>query len=210
MPNYVRRAEELFGGKEFDWAGLAVLVEGEELSPFKPLLTKIEKSSLDRIMEASKMAAKKTSAQNEEKKNVEKVAARIDFATFRQVDLRVGKIVAAEHLEGADKLLHLKVDIGFEVREIIAGLKLAYEPKELIGRHTIIAANLKPKKMKFGLSDGMLLAAGEGGEDLYLLSPDNGAKPGRESIKLKNTLKRNKQFQKKTSFLFFNSFLAFI
>jgi methionyl-tRNA synthetase len=109
----------------------------------------------------------------------EPLAAEIDFDAFAAVDLRVALIVKAEHVEGADKLLRLTLDIGDEQRNIFAGIKSAYpDPSQLQGRLTVLVANLKPRKMRFGLSEGMVMAAGPGGADIYLLSPDDGAKPG--------------------------------
>ncbi|WP_163144649.1 methionine--tRNA ligase subunit beta, partial [Arhodomonas sp. KWT] len=94
------------------------------------------------------------------------------------VDLRVAEIVNAEHVDGADKLLRLTLDLGGEQRTVFAGIKGAYRPETLIGRLTVMVANLKPRKMRFGVSEGMVLAAGPGGEELWLLSPDSGARAG--------------------------------
>ena len=102
----------------------------------------------------------------------------IGIEDFDKVDLRVALIVAAEHVEGAIKLLRLTLDLGGEQRQVFSGIKAAYTPESLIGRHTIVVANLKPRKMKFGVSEGMVLAAGPGGQDIFLLSPDEGATPG--------------------------------
>jgi methionyl-tRNA synthetase len=94
------------------------------------------------------------------------------------VDLRIARIISAEFIPEADKLLKLTVDIGNETRTIFAGIKSAYDPAQLEGRLTVVVANLKPRKMRFGTSEGMVLAAGPGGEDLYVLEPDDGAQPG--------------------------------
>jgi methionyl-tRNA synthetase len=103
----------------------------------------------------------------------------IDFDAFAAVDLRVALIIKAEAVEGADKLLRLTLDIGDEQRNVFSGIKSAYpDPSKLNGRLTMMIANLKPRKMKFGISEGMVMAAGPGGEEIYLLSPDSGAKPG--------------------------------
>ena len=102
----------------------------------------------------------------------------IDFEDFAKVDLRVAEIVAADHVEGADKLLRLTLNLGDSQRQVFAGIKAAYQPTELVGRLTVVVANLAPRKMRFGVSEGMVLAAGPGGEDIYLLEPHAGAKPG--------------------------------
>jgi methionyl-tRNA synthetase len=102
----------------------------------------------------------------------------INIDDFGKIDLRIAKIVNAQHVEGAEKLLQLTLDIGLpETRNVFAGIKSAYKPEDLIGRHTVMVANLAPRKMKFGMSEGMVLAAGGDG-GLYILTPDLGAKPG--------------------------------
>ena len=105
-------------------------------------------------------------------------AKTIEFADFAKVDLRIAEIVAAEAVEGADKLLRLTLSLGDSERQVLAGIKSAYQADALVGRLTVVVANLAPRKMRFGVSEGMVLAAGPGGEDLFLLSPDSGAKPG--------------------------------
>ena len=109
----------------------------------------------------------------------EPLAAEINFDAFAAVDLRIALIEKCEFVEGADKLLRLTLDIGDANRNVFSGIKSAYpDPAKLEGRLTLYVANLAPRKMKFGLSEGMVLAAGPGGEEIFLLSPDNGAKPG--------------------------------
>ena len=102
----------------------------------------------------------------------------IEFGDFAKVDLRVVRIKAAEPVEGADKLLQLTLDLGDEERKVFAGIKSAYNPQSLVGKLTVMVANLAPRKMRFGVSEGMVLAAGPGGEDIFLLEPDAGAEPG--------------------------------
>jgi methionyl-tRNA synthetase len=102
----------------------------------------------------------------------------ISIDDFSKVDLRIAKIVKAEHVDGADKLLRLTLDLGSGTRTVFAGIKSAYDPAKLEGRLTVMVANLAPRKMKFGVSEGMVLAASGEGPGLYLLSPDSGAQPG--------------------------------
>ncbi len=109
---------------------------------------------------------------------LEPIADEIDIDALMRVDLRIARITAAERVDGADKLLALSVDIGSESRTILAGVKAAYDPQDLVGRLTVVVANLKHRKMRFGTSQGMILAAGPGGEDIWLLAVDEGAKPG--------------------------------
>lgn len=102
----------------------------------------------------------------------------IDIDAFLRVDLRVAAVVEASYVDGADKLLKLTLDVGGETRQVFSGIRSAYEPKDLEGRLVIVVANLKPRKIRFGVSQGMILAAGSGAGEIFLLSPDDGAKPG--------------------------------
>jgi methionyl-tRNA synthetase len=104
-------------------------------------------------------------------------AAVIDIDEFLKIDLRVATVVEAQAVDGADKLLRVTVDLGGERRNVLAGIRSAYDPASLVGRQVIVVANLKPRKMRFGTSEGMLLAAGDGA-GIYLIAPDNGAQPG--------------------------------
>jgi methionyl-tRNA synthetase len=106
------------------------------------------------------------------------ISPEIAFDDFAKLDLRVARIIKAEHVEGADKLLQLTLDLDGQTRNVFAGIKSAYNPEELVGRLTVMVANLAPRKMRFGVSEGMVLAAGPGGEDLWILNPDEGAHPG--------------------------------
>jgi methionyl-tRNA synthetase len=108
------------------------------------------------------------------------VKPEITIDDLAKVDLRVARITAAALVEGADKLLQLTLDLGDGNRNIFAGIRSAYAPDDIVGRLTVVVANLAPRKMRFGLSEGMVLAAGPGGRDIFLLSPDSGAQPGME------------------------------
>jgi methionyl-tRNA synthetase len=102
----------------------------------------------------------------------------ITIDDFNKVELRIARIVNAEHVEGAEKLIKLQLDIGGETRQVFAGIKSAYDPEQLKGRLTVVVANLQPRKMRFGESQGMVLAASGEGPGIFLLSPDDGAQPG--------------------------------
>jgi methionyl-tRNA synthetase len=108
----------------------------------------------------------------------EPLAETIEYPDFAKLDLRIAKIMEAKPVEGADKLLQLTLDLGGETRKVFAGIKAAYRPADLEGRLTVMVANLAPLKMRFGISEGMVLAAGPGGKDIFLLNPDTGAQPG--------------------------------
>ena len=103
----------------------------------------------------------------------------IEFEDFARIDLRIAEITAADHVEGADKLLRLTLSMGeLGEKQVFAGIKAAYRPEDLVGKLTVVVANLAPRKMRFGVSEGMVLAAGPGGEDIHLLEPHAGARPG--------------------------------
>jgi methionyl-tRNA synthetase len=102
----------------------------------------------------------------------------VEYSDFTKIDLRIARITKAAAVEGADKLLQLTLDLGGETRNVFAGIRSAYPPDDLEGRLTVVVANLAPRKMRFGVSEGMVLAAGPGGKDLFILSPDPGAQPG--------------------------------
>ncbi len=104
----------------------------------------------------------------------------IDFDEFMKTDLRVARVIKAEDVVDADKLIKLTIDLGYEEKTIFAGIKGVYRPEDLVDRLIVVVANLEPRKMRFGVSEGMLLAAGDDEEGVFLLSPDHGAKPGQK------------------------------
>lgn len=182
---------EIFLGETLSWNEPVKFHGGNNINEFKPLLTRIEKDKVDAMIEASKdaLAAPAPAEKADSKKQsaptsastsnaAEPIAAEIDFNDFAKVDLRVALIANAEHVEGSDKLLRLTLDLGGETRNVFSGIKSAYDPKDLVGKLTVMVANLKPRKMKFGMSEGMVLAAGPGDKEIYLLEPNTGAKPG--------------------------------
>jgi methionyl-tRNA synthetase len=176
---------EVFLGETLTWDENLNFRSGS-INKFKPLLTRIEKDKVDAIVEASKEALATAAAAEEitdDAKEVsplqeEPIADEISFDDFAKVDLRVALIAKAEHVEGANKLLRLTLDLGGETRNVLSGIKSAYQPEDLEGKLTVMVANLAPRKMKFGVSEGMVLAAGPGKKEIYLLEPHTGAKPG--------------------------------
>jgi methionyl-tRNA synthetase len=164
---------------------------------FEPLITRVEQASVDALLAEAAADVEKNSQKTTPEPSTpviesplakEPVIDEIDYADFAKVDLRVALIVEAAYVEGADKLLQLTLDLGADAqgqlvrRNVFSGIRSAYHPDELRGRLTVMVANLKPRKMKFGMSEGMVLAAGPGGKDIWLLSPDQGAKPGMRII----------------------------
>lgn len=148
------------------------------INPFKPLMTRVDNDKIAAIVEASKENLEKTVDQQPQAKRFEAIAETINFDDFAKLDLRIAKIINAESVEGSDKLLKLTVDIGDETRTIFSGIKTAYQPEQLQGRLTLVIANLAPRKMRFGISEGMVLAAGPGEQEIWLLQPDEGAIAG--------------------------------
>ncbi len=142
------------------------------IKPYTHLLTRVDEKQLDALFESASEKSAMTTPTGPS------TDATISIDEFSKVDLRIAKIVKAEHVDGADKLLKLTLDTGSGTRTVFAGIKSAYDPVELEGRLTVMVANLAPRKMKFGVSDGMVLAASGDGPGLFLLSPDSGAQPG--------------------------------
>ncbi|ABK44364.1 methionyl-tRNA synthetase [Magnetococcus marinus MC-1] len=192
LPYMSNQVEQLFNAPQpFVWQDTAAPLQGVTINAFKHLMSRVEKEKVDAMVEAAREEApsptpqpKQQTKEKEEKnkKSADKdaLAASIDFDTFMQVDLRVARIADAHEVEGADKLLQLTLDLGetLGTRTVFAGIKSSYSAEQLKGRLTVVVANLAPRKMKFGISEGMVLAAGPGGTDIHILSPDSGAQPG--------------------------------
>jgi methionyl-tRNA synthetase len=180
IPFTAERAEAFLGRSVSDWRSIDEPMLGVPVNTFQPLLTRIDPLKINSVIEASKESLQPAGPESRTKAGpvVEDLAEEITIDDFTRVDLRVARIVSAEAIPEADKLLKLTLDIGNETRIVFAGIKSAYDPAQLEGRFTVMVANLKPRKMRFGTSQGMVLAAGPGGKELYLLEPDNGAKPG--------------------------------
>ena len=168
-------AAEFLGVSLDLWADLDQPMLNVPINKFQPLMTRVDPLKIEAMVEDSK---ENLQTVEEEATPALDLAAEIGIEDFLKVDLRIAKIVDAQAMPEADKLLQLTLDIGGETRNVFAGIKSAYQPEDLIGRHTVMVANLKPRKMRFGVSEGMVLAAGPGGSDLYILSPDEGAVPG--------------------------------
>ena len=185
LPLLAADAEKFLNVAPLTWDDHKTLLANHQLNPFQALMSRIDPVKVEAMTAASKedLVASATDTGATPLGNgellKEPLAAEIEFDAFAAVDLRVALILKAEHVEGADKLLRLTLDIGDEQRNVFSGIKSAYpNPSELEGRLTMMIANLKPRKMRFGMSEGMVMAAGPGGEEIYLLSPDSGAKPG--------------------------------
>ncbi len=183
IPTLAEQSEAFLNTGAMNWNNIERPLLDHTINKFKPLMTRIEKEKVEAMVEDSKDTLAETTKHKGQPPKSEQslsnsIAPEIEFNDFAKIDLRIAKIVKAEHVEGADKLLQLTLDIGDQTRNVFAGIKSAYAPEELEGKLTVMVANLKPRKMRFGLSEGMVLAAGPGGKDLWILSPDEGAQPG--------------------------------
>lgn len=209
LPELAAKTHAFMKLDDLAWDSRKTMLLGHAIDRFTPMLARAELSKVEAILQetqtelakeqglsvpaaaasTSKTAALKTAAVNKKpaktkgpalrEDGTEVIADTIDFADFAKVDLRIARIVRAEHVEGAEKLLQLTLDIGNnETRNVFSGIKAAYAPEALQGKLTVVVANLAARKMTFGVSEGMVLAAGPGGADLWLLEPHEGAQPG--------------------------------
>ncbi|MBM33254.1 MULTISPECIES: methionine--tRNA ligase [unclassified Arsukibacterium] len=189
---------EAFLNTELTWQNYQTPLLNHSINPFKALMQRVDPLKVAAMVAAStenlqpaaqnqpqdtphQAAPAVTTANADTPRSAarEPISDTISIEDFAKIDLRVAKIISASAVEGADKLVQLQLDIGNgETRQVFAGIKAAYIPEELVGRSTVMVANLAPRKMRFGLSEGMVLAAGPGGGDLFILSPDDGATPG--------------------------------
>lgn len=174
VPTLAEQSEQ-FLNETFTWGAIQTPLLNHPINKFKALLQRVETDKVQAMVDASKESLQ----ENKEQPVAQHEETYIEIDDFAKVDLKVAKIVHAEYVDGADKLLRLELDVGeATTRQVFSGIRAAYEPDTLIGQLTVIVANLKPRKMRFGISEGMVLSAGTGGSDLYLLNPHEGAKPG--------------------------------
>ena len=181
LPDMANKAEAFLNAGELSWASLEQPLLSHSINKFKPLMQRMEGKVVDQLIAAGAAPAE-ANAKSDDKPTDTKPQSEesntITIDDFAKVQLKVARIVAADHVEGADKLLCLTLDLGDHQRQVFSGIKAAYQPEQLVDRLTVVVANLAPRKMRFGVSEGMVLAAGPGGEDIFLLSPDSGATPG--------------------------------
>jgi methionyl-tRNA synthetase len=177
VPRTVARAAAFLGDGSLDWDSAREPLLGCSVNAFESLLTRVDPKLVQAMVEASAEPDAPPPAAHA-REPFEPIADEIAIEDFARVDLRVARVVSAAAVEGADKLLRLDLDVAGESRTVFAGIKSAYDPQTLVGRHVVVVANLKPRKMRFGVSQGMVLAAGPGGEDIWLVAPDAGAGAG--------------------------------
>ena len=192
LPELAEKTGGLLGEPITSWDQAQKPLVGTPVAKFKHMMNRVEPEKVQAMMEETKAEAEAAQAEGasapavEDKWNdgpepleAEPLAEECVFDDFTKVDLRIARVVDANHVEGADKLLQITLSLGGGVtRNVFAGIKKAYEPEQLVGRLVMYVANLAPRKMRFGTSHGMIAASGPGGEEVFLLSPDEGAKPG--------------------------------
>jgi len=173
LPGFATRVEALFGETPYQWADAQTRFENRPIASYTYLAKRIERNQIDRMIDASKAAGKPPAAAPAAAPEV------IGIETFAKTDLRVARVLTAETVEGSDKLLRLTLDLGDgRPRQVFSGIRKAYAPETLVGRAVVVVANLAPRKMRFGVSEGMVLAASNPDGSLHLVAPDAGAAPG--------------------------------
>ena len=183
LPELAKNAEAFLNIPAQVWPTQVSALLDHTINAFIPLMTRVEAEKIAAIVDASKENLEPTpsiakSPKNTNSVSYEPIADAIEIDDFVKIDLRVARVIKAQNVEGAEKLLQLTIDLGFTTRQIFAGIKSAYSAEQLEDRLIVVVANLKPRKMRFGVSEGMALAAGPGGQEIWLLSPDSGAQPG--------------------------------
>lgn len=187
LPGTAQAAEDFLRIPPLTWNALSEPLVDHEIGKFKPLMTRVEPKQIRAMMEASKAdlagagteeARSRTPRTEGHHLTQDPIADTISFGDFAKIDLRVARIAAVDHVKGADKLLRLVLDLGGETRTVFAGIRAAYDPTDLVDQYTVMVANLAPRRMRFGVSEGMVLGAGLGGKNLFILNPDQGAEPG--------------------------------
>lgn len=193
LPQIAADAERFLNVGPLTWADAATPLLGHRINVYEPLLTRLERPAIDRMIEASRANPEAAPSSNaaeiaapvvpantriSNKDSAVSEATSISIDDFQKVRLRVARVLEAKAVEGADKLLELRLDVGDHQRTVFSGIKSAYAPDALVGRLVVVVANLAPRKMRFGISEGMVLAAGPGGSEIFLIAPDSGAVPG--------------------------------
>lgn len=179
LPKMAEKIAAFLQCKPFVWSDSKTPLLNCTINEFQPLAQRLEKTQIEALLMTAQQEAQAATAPTTAAPATAATEKKyISIEDFAKIDLRIAKIVHAEHVPDADKLLRLELDIGTEKRQVFAGIKTAYQPEQLIGKLTVMVANLEPRKMRFGMSEGMVLAAGPGGKDLWILSPDEGAEPG--------------------------------
>jgi methionyl-tRNA synthetase len=179
LPKFAEKVEKFLNVDKLKFADIETVLENHKINKFERLFERIDKKQVDAMIEESKETQ---SSKPQTAGPTEPIKPECTIEDFAKIDLRIAKVIKAETVEGADKLLRLQLDVGGLEKTCLAAIAKAYKPDELVGKIVIYLANLKPRKMKFGLSEGMILAAGTGGKDIFMLSADTGAKAGQKVL----------------------------
>jgi len=175
VPETAEKVEAFLNLPSLQWDDINEVLQDHQINKFKPMIQRIDNKQVEAMIEEAKTLDENA---NTTTQLADPIKTEIEYSDFDKIDLRIARIAKAEQVEGADKLLRLELDLGGQARQVFAGIKSAYEPAQLEGKLTVMVANLKPRKMRFGMSEGMILAAGPGGKDIWILNPDEGAQPG--------------------------------
>jgi methionyl-tRNA synthetase len=174
LPKYAEKVQRFLNVETMDFAGLDTVLENHKINNFERLFERIEEKQVNAMMEESK----ETKSPQPATEPAEPFKPECTIEDFAKIDLRIAQVIKTEKVEGADRLLRLVLDVGGPQKTVMAAIATAYKPEDLNGKIVVFFANLKPRQMKFGLSEGMILASGTGGKDIFMLSADSGAKPG--------------------------------
>jgi methionyl-tRNA synthetase len=177
LPKYTQKVQRFLNVDTLNLSDLEAMLEDRKINDFERLFERIDEKQVNAMVEESKETQAPQPAATEPVKQFKPECTIEDFA---KIDLRIAKVIKAEKVDGADRLLRLVLDVGGLEKTVMAAIATAYKPEDLIGKIVVFFANLKPRQMKFGLSEGMILAAGTGGTDIFMLTADTGAKPGQE------------------------------
>jgi methionyl-tRNA synthetase len=175
LPKYAEKVQRFLNVETMDFADLDTVLENHKINNFERLFERIEEKQVNAMMEESKETKSPQPAVTE---SAEPFKPECTIEDFAKIDLRIAKVIKAEKVEGADRLLRFVLDVGGPQKTVMAAIATAYKPEDLNGKIVVFFANLKPRQMKFGLSEGMILASGTGGKDIFMLTADPGAKPG--------------------------------
>ncbi len=180
LPKYAQKIEKFLNIDELKFADVETPLQNRKINDFRHLVERVDEKQVDAMIEESKESQGPKSTGPEEAVVTEPFKPECTIEDFAKIDMRIAKVIKAEPVEGADKLLRLQLNVGSLQRSVLAAIAQAYKPDELTGKTVIYLANLKPRKMRFGLSEGMILASGTGGKDIFMLSADPGAKLGQK------------------------------
>jgi methionyl-tRNA synthetase len=181
LPSMAKKTEAFLNVAPLTWQDVRAPLRAHRINNFSAMLTRMDIKTVDALVEASAKSGQETESQPATTRTQTEptlTESTISIEDFDKIKLKVARIIDAQEVQGADKLLQLTLDVGDHQRQVFSGIREAYAPQDLIGRLTIVVANLAPRTMRFGVSQGMILAAGPGGSDLFLLNPDTGATPG--------------------------------